>query len=170
MDSLEFPDGTVYRTTNSAAATEGALVKMEMTLPPDAVAPPSHIHPGQEEEYRVVEGTLDVLLDDSWQQLGAGQSIRVPAGRVHTFANRSGAVVRLINTHRPALSFERYLQRIHTLAATGKLKDIGSPKSRVYVSMLWQEHSDTLLVSNPVQRGLMKAIAVVCRMLRFKLP
>ena len=42
-----------------------------------------HFHPEQEEQFEVLEGTLEVKLDGETLALGAGDTFDVPAGAVH---------------------------------------------------------------------------------------
>ena len=65
----------------------------------------------------------------------------VAAGTPHTLRNASGAEVRLLNVHRPALGFERFFRRLHALVCSGGLKlppkDL---RSAILVSMLFSDH------------------------------
>jgi mannose-6-phosphate isomerase-like protein (cupin superfamily) len=99
------PDGSAYIVTTPSVETDRAYVEMEFVLPSRCVPPPPHVHPHQVEEYTVLEGSLDVLVGDTWSTLGPGESASVPQGARHTFRNRSGAVVRVRNWHRPAMRF-----------------------------------------------------------------
>lgn len=68
-DRFRMPDGNTYIVTRSAAETGGESIEMEFILPPKAVAPPPHIHPQQVEEYEVLEGSFDVMVDGHWRTL-----------------------------------------------------------------------------------------------------
>src|SRR5919199_6116593 len=111
-DHFKMPDGSVYVVRRSAAETGGELVEMEFVLPPGCVPPPLHVHRAKVEEYEVIEGRFDVVVDGQWRSLGAGESTSVPLGTVHTFKNRSGEAVRVRNWHRPAMRFEDFIERI----------------------------------------------------------
>jgi mannose-6-phosphate isomerase-like protein (cupin superfamily) len=54
------------------------------------VPPPPHIHRHQVEEYQVLEGLFEVVVDGEWRTLAPGESATVPIGALHTFRNRSG--------------------------------------------------------------------------------
>jgi mannose-6-phosphate isomerase-like protein (cupin superfamily) len=117
--ALDFgPVGMWWEITRSTADTGGELFEAVNVLAPDFAGPPLHIHPTAEESYPVVSGTLDVCVGGEWRRLAAGESATVPAGTPHTLRNGSGAEVRLVNVHRPALGFERFFRRLHALACS----------------------------------------------------
>jgi quercetin dioxygenase-like cupin family protein len=133
-DRFDMPDGSAYIVRRPAAETGGEYVEMEFVLPPGCVAPPPHVHPQQVEEYEVLEGSLDVTVDGQWRTLARGESASVPQGALHTFRNRSGAVVRVRNWHRPAVRFEDFIERTAaTLRAAGVKSKRESPALDVLV-------------------------------------
>lgn len=70
---------------------------MEFVLPAGCLPPPPHIHPYQVESYKVLEGSLDVIVDGTWSTLQPGDSASVPIGASHTFRNASGDLIRVQN-------------------------------------------------------------------------
>lgn len=58
--------GLEARITASAAATGGEYVEMDVTAEPGSRTM-IHYHPRQEENYRVLEGTLKIYLEDRWR-------------------------------------------------------------------------------------------------------
>jgi mannose-6-phosphate isomerase-like protein (cupin superfamily) len=96
-ERFKMPDGSVYVVRRPAAETDGESVEMQFVLPSGCVPPSPHIHPRQEEEYEVLERRFDVVVDGEWRTLAPGGSATVPIGALHTFRNRSGAVVRVRN-------------------------------------------------------------------------
>src|SRR5687767_8835411 len=58
------PDGLgEYLVVRSSEETGGEYVGMEWTLPPGAFAPPVHRHPTLAQEYEVLEGSFEVMVD-----------------------------------------------------------------------------------------------------------
>src|ERR1041384_4781855 len=106
------PDGSAYVVRTPTAATGGDYVEIEFVLSGDCVPPPPHIHPRQVEEYRVIEGSLDVMVDGEWNTIGPGESASVPAGGSHTFRNPTGGTIRVSNWHRPAIDFEAFIEDV----------------------------------------------------------
>jgi quercetin dioxygenase-like cupin family protein len=164
-DHFKMPDGSVYILRRAAAETEGESVEMEFVLPPGCVPPPPHIHHHQVEEYEVLEGRFEVVLEGQWSVLGPGESTSVPVGALHTFRNRSGGVVRVRNWHRPAMRFEDFIERTcETLRAAG-VKRKRDPRVPLYLSMVMLEFEDTLVPGRRRERLPMRGLARIARML-----
>jgi quercetin dioxygenase-like cupin family protein len=165
-DRFELPDGSIYEVTAAAADSSGEFVGMTFTLPPGSAAPPPHVHPTQTEEYEVVEGELDLMVDAEWSTLRAGESASVPPGVLHTFKNRSEATVLVGNVHRPALRFEDYIEHIYRLLQSRGIKSGKDPKVPLYLSMLMLEYPETLRPGRARERIGIRALAALGRLFR----
>jgi hypothetical protein len=138
---------------------------MEFVLPSGCVPPPPHIHPQQTEQYEVLEGRFDVVMDGEWRALAPGESVSVPVGALHTFRNRSGGVVRVRNWHRPAMRFEEFIERTcHTLRAAGVTRK-RDPRVFLYLSMVMLDFDDTLVPGRRRERIPMQVLASIARLL-----
>ena len=71
----------------TAADTDGALLEFELELSADGHVPGAHVHPEQEERFHVLEGTMTFRLGMRKIVATAGETVVVPAGRVHKFTN-----------------------------------------------------------------------------------
>ena len=162
-DTLAFPDGSDYTITASAGETGGSFVEMEILLPPNAVTPPLHVHPKQEEDYEVLAGTLEVHFEGDWQRLPEGQSMTIPRGEPHTFRNNSGLRIRVRNVHRPALGFQDYLEELHSLMQEGKIKSLSDASSLLHLAPLFERYEDTIVPAKLGQRAVMGLFARVGR-------
>jgi mannose-6-phosphate isomerase-like protein (cupin superfamily) len=159
-----------WEVTKSTADTGGKLFEAVNVLAPGFAGPPLHLHPTAEESYEVVSGTLDVCVSHQWRQLAPGESVTVPAGTPHTLKNGSGAEVRLVNVHKPALAFERFFRRFHTLVSAAQLRlPPNDLRSAILVSMLFSDHPQEIVSVKPSRR-LMRALAFLGTLLRYKLP
>ncbi|MFL5907934.1 MAG: cupin domain-containing protein [Solirubrobacterales bacterium] len=167
-DVFEMPDGSSYEITKSTADAGGEFVEMIFTLPAGSVAPPPHTHPGLVESYEMIEGELDVMVDGGWQTLGEGESASVPSDTNHTFKNRSGALVRTRNVHRPPARFENYIEHINRLLDARGISSGKDPRLPIYLSMVMLEYPDTLVPSRTRERIGMRALAGLGRLLRMK--
>lgn len=99
--------------TQQSLETNGEISRVEIDLEGPQSGPPAHIHPGQREIYEVEAGELTVTVDGVTHVIGRGESIEVPSGSAHTFANRSDQPVRFSAEHFPALRFEEYIRLVH---------------------------------------------------------
>ena len=73
-----------------------------ITVQPHREGPELHVHEDEDDSFYVLEGELTLILDEGEIVGEPGTFILVPPGVRHTFANRSGDVVRFINVHAPA--------------------------------------------------------------------
>jgi mannose-6-phosphate isomerase-like protein (cupin superfamily) len=162
-DTLAFPDGSDYTITASAGETGGSFVEMEILLPPNAVAPPLHIHPKQEEDFEVLAGAFDVHFEGQWMRLPEGESMTIAHGAPHAFRNSSGLRVRVRNVHRPALGFQDYLEELHSLAIEGKIKSFTDASSLMTLARLYEKYEDTIEPAKLGQRAVMGLFARVGR-------
>ena len=162
-DRFRMPDGSVYIVRRAAAEAGGEFVEMEFVLPAGCVPPPPHVHRQQVEEYEVLEGQFDVVVEGQWRTLGPGDAASVPVGALHTFRNRSGAAVRVRNWHRPAMRFEDFIERTcTTLRAAGITRD---PRVPLYLSMIMLDFDDTLAPGRKREVIPMRALARLARLL-----
>ena len=159
------PDGSVYIVRRPAAETDGESVEMEFVLPSGCVPPPPHIHPRQVEEYEALEGRLEVVVDGAWRTLAPGESATVPIGALHTFRNRSGGVVRVRNSHRPAMRFEDFIERTCRILQAAGVRRKRDPRVYLYLSMVMLEFDDTLVPGRRRERVPMEALALIARLL-----
>lgn len=147
--------------TTPSAATDGAHVDLDVMLEPGGDTN-VHRHPKQEETYEVLNGTLEVWHDGHWQAVSAGDSLTVPLGTAHAFRNTSETPVRFLNVHRPALTFQEYLETLDRLIQAAKVKGLPRPprlknlRSGIYISMAATEHGTSVSVKPPQMliRGL----------------
>lgn len=164
-ERFKMPDGSVYIVRRPAAETDGAFVEMEFVLPTGCVPPPPHVHRHQVEDYEVLEGRFDVVVEGRWTTLGPGESASVPLGALHTFRNRSGETVRVRNRHSPAMRFEEFIERTcRTLQAAG-VKRKRDPRVPLYLSMVMLDFDETLVPGRARERVPMEALAWIARML-----
>jgi len=113
----------------TAAGTDGALVAIDLELPPGARVPGGlHIHPRQEERFAVLAGTMRFRLGRSRVTAGPGEVVIVPAGLRHDFAN-AGDTDALVRVEiRPTLQIERLFETAVNLAEQGRTMLGGIPK------------------------------------------
>jgi quercetin dioxygenase-like cupin family protein len=164
-DHFRMPDGSVYILRRATAETGGEFVEMEFVLPPGCVPPPPHVHPHQVEEYEVLGGRFDVVVDGQWRTLGPGDAAAVPVGALHTFRNRSGAVVRVRNWHRPAMRFEDFIERTCTTLNAAGITRKRDPRVPLYLSMIMLDFDETLAPGRRRERLPMQVLARIARSL-----
>jgi mannose-6-phosphate isomerase-like protein (cupin superfamily) len=113
----------------TAAGTDGALVAIDLELPPGRRVPGGlHIHPRQEERFTVVAGTMRFKLGRKRVTAGPGEVVAIPAGVKHDFANAGGTDALVRVEIRPALQMERLFETAINLAEQGRTILGGIPK------------------------------------------
>jgi mannose-6-phosphate isomerase-like protein (cupin superfamily) len=146
-----------------AAESGGDVVEMEFVLPSGCVPPPPHLHRSQVEDYEVLEGSFEVVIDGRWRTLSSGESASVPVGAVHTFRNRSCDAVRVRNRHRPAMRFEQFIERICEVLRAADVRRKRDPRVFLYLSMVMLDFEDTLIATRRRDRVPMQALAWLAR-------
>jgi mannose-6-phosphate isomerase-like protein (cupin superfamily) len=154
------PDGLgEYLVVRSHEETGGEYVEMEWTFPPGAFAPPAHRHPTQVEEYEVLEGAFEVMVDGEWRRLAAGESAQVPVDADHTFRTIPGQTVRVRNFHRPGSRFDEFIEKQHRFVTSERYKGLKHPSTGVVMAGIWREHADLLVPSRRPVRWAFGALA-----------
>jgi mannose-6-phosphate isomerase-like protein (cupin superfamily) len=167
-DVFAMPDGARYVLRTPAAQSGGEYVEFEWIFPPGTFAPPPHRHPGQVEEYEVLEGELEVLIGEKWRTLRTGESASVAVGVNHTF-RRPRQLVRVRNFHRPALGFEAFIERTSNLFEAKGIHSLRNPRLPIYLAMMWREYPETLQETRARDRIAMTAAVAVGRLFGMKL-
>ena len=162
-DRFVMPDGSVYVVDRPAAESDGAFVEMEFILPRGCVPPPPHVHRRGVEEYEVLEGSFEVVVDGAWRTLGRGDSATVPIGALHTFRNRSGATVRVRNRHRPAMGFEDFIAAMHAAVRAAGITRPRDPRIPLVLSSVMLEFEDTLAPGRRRERVGLTVLAALSR-------
>lgn len=112
----------------TAADTNGELLEFDLTLAPDGHVPGAHLHPEQEERFFVHSGRMEFRLGFRKILAEAGDSVTVPAGRVHKFRNASDAPAQVRVQVVPALDMEELFETTVALAKEGNTNRKGMPK------------------------------------------
>src|SRR5918997_6076425 len=112
----------------TARDTGGEKLEIELELSPDGHVPGAHVHPEQTETFHVLEGTMRFRLGLRTIVAEAGETVVVPAGRVHKFANGGDDTPRRPVEVVPALDMEDLLCTTAELALEGNVLASGMPR------------------------------------------
>jgi quercetin dioxygenase-like cupin family protein len=100
----------------SAAESGGELLAWELWLAPGGRVPSGHVHPGQEERFTVVQGRLRFRIGRRSRVVGPGQTVTVPPGASHHFANAGATEAFVLVETRPAMQMQELLEVAAELA------------------------------------------------------
>ncbi len=109
-------------------SNDGERLAFELELAADGRVPGAHVHPEQEERFHVLEGTMRFRLGLRRIVAEAGDTVVVPAGRVHKFANAGDGPARARVEVVPALDMEELLRTTAELAHEGNVLRSGMPR------------------------------------------
>ena len=112
----------------TAADTDGELLEIELELAADGQVPGAHVHPEQTETFHVLEGTMKFRLGLRTIVAEAGDTVEVPAGRVHKFTNAGDGPARARVEISPALDMEDLFTTTAELAHEGNVTRTGMPR------------------------------------------
>jgi quercetin dioxygenase-like cupin family protein len=104
------------RITIREPVTGSGVLTWELELAPGGRVPSSHAHPEQEERFTVLSGQMRFRVGRRRILAGAGDTVRVPPGTVHHFANASPRPSRVAVETIPALNMQDLLQTAAALA------------------------------------------------------
>jgi quercetin dioxygenase-like cupin family protein len=150
----------------TAADTDGELLGIETTNPPNGVAEPLHVHPHQESHIEPISGALQVVLAGEKRRLEAGEAIAIPAGTRHRFFNDGEVDAVAIQEFRPALRIAEFFETYFGLAERGELDERGKP-SLLRSAVMGPAFADEIrLVSPPwpVQRAAFALLGPIARL------
>ncbi|HEY7137753.1 MAG TPA: cupin domain-containing protein [Acidimicrobiia bacterium] len=72
----------------------------EWWLEPRTSGPGPHSHP-EDDVFIVLEGTMSVLVDDTWVEAPRGSFVLIPGGVTHDFENRTDERAGMLNVSAP---------------------------------------------------------------------
>ena len=112
-------------TIRATAADAGGVLEWELLLAPGGRVPSSHAHPEQEECFTVLEGRMRFRVGGRRIMAGPGDTVLVPPGTVHHFANAGPRPARVAVQTWPALSM---LELLETAAAMAQAQHAAARK------------------------------------------
>jgi mannose-6-phosphate isomerase-like protein (cupin superfamily) len=115
-ETIEAPKmGMRVTCRESAASSGGAVLRFDLFMRGGATPPPMHVHPHQEERITVVSGAVRSRSGDSDRLLAPGDTVVSPPGEPHMVGPAGAEDVEMAAELRPALSYERFIERSFAL-------------------------------------------------------
>jgi quercetin dioxygenase-like cupin family protein len=143
----------IFHTT--AGESAGKLLEYDLVLAPDGKVPGGHVHPGQQESFEVLAGTMRFRKGLRTVTAGPGDLVVVEPGTYHRFANAGAgpALVRVRVT--PALRMEELFETVAALAAEGRTLPSGLPRPLDLALFMRAFENE---VAAPAAPGLVRAV------------
>jgi mannose-6-phosphate isomerase-like protein (cupin superfamily) len=82
----------------------------EWWLEPNTQGPGAHSHP-EDDIFYVIEGTMSILIGETWNHATRGSFVLVPGGTTHDFENRTDTRAGVLNLSIPG-AFEPHMPEI----------------------------------------------------------
>ena len=162
-------DWIVFRET--AQDTSGQLLSAELVVAPRGGGTPLHVHPNQEEHFKVLSGTLGVQVGEEHRSLGEGEEAVVSPGTPHRWWNDADQEARVLLELRPALNTEIGFETVYGLARDGKTNKNGVPNLLQLAVMFNSLNKGELYLAKPpipVQKALFTLLSPVGKLLGYK--
>lgn len=108
------PLGMKFTVLKTASDTNGQSLDLNWELLPgcNMTDPLVHTHPNAIETYEIIAGEMEFFIKDKWLPAKTGDKLTVPKGVPHTFRNPTDKIVKVYNTHQPALKMEEYFEDV----------------------------------------------------------
>jgi mannose-6-phosphate isomerase-like protein (cupin superfamily) len=157
-DTIENPvTGERLTFIKTAAETGGEVTIAEVTVQPGGFVAAAHVHPKQDEVFRVVSGRIGVKLGREKLEAGPGEVLTIGAGIAHKFWNAGEGELVFVAEVRPSLEWEALIETMYSLAADGKTSKKGMPNP-FRLAVIAQAHFD--VVQLPVIPAWMQKTAL----------
>jgi quercetin dioxygenase-like cupin family protein len=162
--------GETYTFLERARDTEGEVLRLRWSAQAGGGVG-EHVHPMQEERFEVQTGRLTFSVNGEITTCPAGESVAVPSGVRHYFANREREPVVAILELRPALRMEEVFESLAGFAREGKARASGLPRNPLLLAVFAQEFRREIRGARPpapVQRIVLPPLAALGRVLGFR--
>jgi quercetin dioxygenase-like cupin family protein len=135
--------------------TAGELLAFDLVVDPNGRVPGGHVHPLQQESFEVRQGVMKFRKGLRTVIAASGDTVVVPPGAFHQFANAGDepAVVRV--RVEPALRMEQLYETVAALAAEGRTLRSGMPRP-LDLAVFMREFENE--VQAPIAPGLVRAV------------
>ena len=135
-ETLKLTDSESVEIVGSGAQS----LEVEATYGPSGTAPPKHLHPAQDESFRVIEGRIRAVAGEQHRELEAGDELEIPRGVAHQMWNPYEEPARVSWTTSPAGRTADWFRAVDALVRRGRAGGVGGALS---FGALLDEYDDT---------------------------
>lgn len=157
--------GQEYRFLERGFDAHGEFLRAELRYRADATSFTEHIHPKQDETFRVLTGELIVALGGEERSLTSDEQVTLPAGVPHLHRNADGIETSVLWEVRPPMAGEALVRGLAILARDGKTDAEGTP-NLLPLAVFLDAHPDLVYLSTPpiaIQKLLFRLLAPIGR-------
>ncbi len=93
--------GDYYTFLVTGEESGGSMFAMDCVIGAGG-GPPPHRHLAEDELFYITEGSVSFTMDGESREVGTGESVFVPKGTAHSYANTGDGTARMIAIYTPA--------------------------------------------------------------------
>jgi len=152
------------------AETNGALLQIECFSPVTLAREPEHIHPYQENRFRILSGELTFSINGKERKAYAGEIVSILKNTPHHFWNSGKTEAHYIQEFFPALKIDGVFETFFALARDGKLNRSGTPNI-FRTSLIMLAHKREIRLVKPawvIQKMVFRFFAPIGKLLGYK--
>ncbi|WP_143960447.1 cupin domain-containing protein [Litoribacter populi] len=135
-DTIEFLE--------TSSDTNGERVTLKVTLKSKGQTVDDHLHPLQDESFKVLSGRMTYLLDGKQNYVSAGEEIILPKNKPHNHYNTSDEPVEFIQTIIPGIDVDYFIENLFGMINDGKVKEGKLPFLQAMVTARYLESPSRL--------------------------
>jgi len=149
------PLGMRFTVIKTAADTNGKSLDLHWELLPGCNMndPLLHTNPHAIETYEILEGEMEFFIKDKWLNASKGDQLTVPVGITHSFRNPTNSIVKVYNTHQPALAMEKYFEDVAKVldkVTENRTKKFSmNMKAKLYLGVLMSKYRNDIIAKSP---------------------
>lgn len=124
---------------------DAELLRVEMTVEPQAKGPPAHIHPHSTETFEMLSGAMKLRTGREEHVLSEGEKQTVDSNTPHRFWNHTGEQALVVIEWRPGAAMAHFLDKWFQLARDGELnrKGLAAP---LQTAVLFDAYLDSIAI------------------------
>jgi mannose-6-phosphate isomerase-like protein (cupin superfamily) len=145
--------------------SEPEVLEVEGNYAPNGSAPPSHLHPAQDEHFEVLEGRMRAKVGGEEIDLAKGDELDIPRGTAHQMWNPGAEPARVRWQTSPAGRTEDWFRSVDALHREGKVGRNGMPGPLAF-GVLLSEYDDVFRLAvgpGPLVQGAVSVLGVIGR-------
>lgn len=168
-DEIENPvtgERIIFNSTVDEAHVKS--LRFELVVRPHGFVAAEHIHPHQEERFRVLSGSLKISIRGDVRSTVVGEEVIVPPNTPHAWWNEGNEEARAQIQFIPALNTRRFFETFFALARDGRTNKKG--RTNILRGAVLATEFDVYLANPPiaVQKALFALLAPIGKLLGYK--
>ena len=129
MKNIVFNGGLEVNFLQEGKDTNYEISIFKCIMPSGVRTPMPHYHAGFDETVKGLKGVITWTVGEKTTDVGPGDSVFIPRGVIHSFANKTGETVEFVCEIRPGTFGAEYFEEIATVLNTKGIPDFKELKN-----------------------------------------